>query len=122
MVEERTEGWVTALQMIGIALQNRPDSDIFFRSFSLAQQEIQQYLLGEVLNSQDETTQNFLAHTAMLGRFRVPLVNHMMGVESSGNILYQILKKKLFVIPLGEDGKWYRYHHLFSELLKSRFL
>jgi LuxR family maltose regulon positive regulatory protein len=120
-IESQTEGWVTALQLLAIALQDQADVSGFIESISQAQQDVEQYLLEEVLSAQPEETQQFLLQSSLLDRFSKDLLEAVFEGYEPAEMIQETLDKKLFVIPLDERGEWYRYHHLFGEMLRKRF-
>jgi len=121
LIDERTEGWVTALQMIGIRLEGQQDRGAFFQSLAAAGQDIQQYLIEEVFSTLSPRVKSFLARSSLLESFSVPLLNHVLDTSSAHQMLDEIIGIKLFVVPLDEKGIWFRYHHLFRELVARRY-
>jgi ATP/maltotriose-dependent transcriptional regulator MalT len=126
-LESRTEGWIVGLQMAAIAmqsrlsLQGRQDVSDFIQSFSGSHHYILEYLGEEVLNRQSDDIQTFLLHTAILERLCGSLCDAVTGQSSnSREKLERLDKANLFLIPLDEEHHWYRYHHLFADLLRAR--
>ncbi len=119
-IDYRTEGWVTALLMFGIALRNQKDIHAFIKSFSAIHQEIEQYLLEEVLTAQEEEVKDFLLCSSLLDRFSASLMDSISGEKVSRAVIESIIERRLFIIPLDDSGEWYRYHHLFTELLRKK--
>ena len=144
-LEAHTEGWIAGLQLAGLALQGHgPQPDVhtvskFIQVFNGSHRYIVSYLVEEVLNQQPPNHLDFLLNTSILDRLSGPLCDYVLRetrVESSNNgsldhisqfsildsqsILEQLEHANLFVIPLDEEGKWYRYHHLFAEVLQHR--
>jgi LuxR family transcriptional regulator, maltose regulon positive regulatory protein len=121
-LEARTEGWIAGLQMAALSLQRQTDPDLFIREFSGSHRFILDYLLEEVLTHQSAQIQDFLLKTAVLERMCAGLCAAVTG-ETSPNaqkLLEQLAKANLFVIPLDEERHWFRYHHLFGDLLLAR--
>ena len=121
-LERHTEGWIVGLQMAALSLQGR-DPDAFFDSFAGDNRYIADYLIEEVLQHQPETVRTFLLKTSILERMCAPLCAALLdGSEAgvAGNALSNLERTNLFVIPLDNHREWYRYHHLFSELLQQR--
>jgi LuxR family maltose regulon positive regulatory protein len=119
---QRTEGWITGLQLAALSMQGHSDTDAFIASFSGSHHFILDYLVEEVLHQQSEEMQRFLLHTAMLDRLCGPLCDAVLG-ESEGysqTTLVAIERANLFIVPLDQQRRWYRYHHLFAELLRQR--
>ena len=126
MLERRTEGWVTGLQLAAVSLQNRQqegEQTLFAETFGGTNRFVVDYLLQEVLAQQEPVVQDFLMETSILGRVCESLCDATRSVESalsSGqSILDHLEKGNLFVIPLDDEQHWYRYHHLFADLLES---
>ena len=119
-LKSRTEGWIAGLQMAALSMQNRSDVDGFIDSFTGSHRFIMDYLLEEVLNQQPAETQKFLLETAVLDRFCTELCDAVRQATNSQLILHQLDTENLFLIPLDNERRWYRYHHLFAEILQQR--
>jgi LuxR family transcriptional regulator, maltose regulon positive regulatory protein len=120
-LEARTEGWIAGLQMAAISLQSQPDPERFIREFSGSHRFILDYLMEEILARQPQPVQEFLLRTAILERLCAELCAAMavpLSVQQAQHMLDQLARANLFVIPLDEERHWYRYHHLFADLLK----
>ncbi|NMC53904.1 MAG: hypothetical protein GYA48_09760 [Chloroflexi bacterium] len=125
ILEKRTEGWIAGLQMAALALQTSRDREQFFHDFSGKHRFILDYLVEEVLAKQSESTQKFLSHTSILRQFNADLCAALLQEEQFSAagcqaMLEKLEKTNLFIIPLDENRQWYRYHHLFSDLLVAR--
>jgi len=132
LLVERTEGWAAGLQMAALALRALPDAaakkEEFILTFSGSHRYILDYLMDEVFSSLPAQSQSFLLNTAVLDRFCAGLCQAVIGqpeagegqAESVEHQLSSLVQANLFVIPLDEERSWYRYHHLFAELLRSR--
>lgn len=122
MLEKRTEGWAVGLQMAAISLRGTADREKFIRSLAGTNRYILDYLLEEVLQNLPDSIQRFLMQTAILDRFCAPLCSALteMSEESSQEILQNLEHANLFLIPLDDERTWYRYHHLFQDLLTMR--
>ena len=129
----RTEGWVAGLQMAGLSLQNFTDNRDFIQNFTGSHRYVMDYLINEVLTQQPEHVQEFLLHTATLDRMCAPLCDDLrLASESivnrqseivappSQTLLEQLDAANLFIVPLDEERRWFRYHHLFADLLRQR--
>lgn len=116
----RTEGWVTGLQMAAVSMQGKEDISSFVRSFSGTHHYILDYLFEEALSQQPKKVHTFLFKTAILSRLNAPLCNAITGQDNSQEILDALEKANLFIIPLDEERRWFRYHRLFSDLLLVR--
>ncbi len=126
LLAERTEGWIAGLQMAAIALQShlsmrgREDTDSFIREFAGTHRFIMDYLLEEVLAREPEEVQTFLLQTAILTRLSGPLCDVVTGASGGQEMLEALERRNLFVVPLDNERRWYRYHHLFADLLQTR--
>jgi LuxR family maltose regulon positive regulatory protein len=121
-IEERTEGWIAGLQLAAISMQGHSNDPGFIQSFTGSHHFILDYLLEEVLNQQSEHMQSFLLGTSILDRLCGPLCDAVLA-DSSGSgqkTLEYIQNANLFLVPLDSERRWYRYHHLFAELLRQR--
>lgn len=134
-LNKRTEGWVAGLQMAAVSMQEREESSKFIQEFTGSNRYILDYLLEEVLNRQSPPIQTFLSKTAVLNRFTAPLCQFLLeagGSQMAGaaqptstapsaqEILEQLDAANLFVVPLDDQRRWYRYHRLFADLLRQR--
>ena len=120
-LEARTEGWVAGLQMAALSMKNRDDADAFVTSFTGSHRFIMDYLVEEVLNQQSVEVQDFLLKTAVLTRLCADLCNAVrQSSPTSQQFLEQLETHNIFLIPLDNERRWYRYHHLFADLLRSR--
>jgi LuxR family transcriptional regulator, maltose regulon positive regulatory protein len=115
---EITEGWITGLQLVAISLQGRQDAQEFINTLVGSQRNIFDYLVEEVLNRQEETTKNFLLKTSILTELSAPLCDAILGHKHSWKMLSYLEKSNLFIFPLDEHRFWYRYHALFSDMLR----
>ncbi len=122
LLEARPEGWIAGLQLAALSLQRATDSDAFIRAFSGSHRFILDYLLEEVLSHQTEERQRFLVETSILERMCAPLCAAVTGrsVAAAQELLDGLDRANLFVVPLDEERCWYRYHHLFGDLLRAR--
>jgi LuxR family maltose regulon positive regulatory protein len=124
-LERRTEGWIAGLQLASLALQGpsmrgRKDVSSFIQSFAGSHHYILDYLVEEVLEQQSQSVQTFLLQTAVLDRLTGSLCNGLTGQQDGQATLEMLEHANLFVIPLDDELRWYRYHHLFSDLLRQR--
>jgi LuxR family transcriptional regulator, maltose regulon positive regulatory protein len=118
-LEARTEGWIAGLQLAALSMQGRSDAASFIKSFTGSHHFILDYLVEEVLQRQPEPVRNFLLQTAILGRLSSPLCDAVTGQEDGRGMLEALERGNLFVIPLDDQRQWYRYHHLFAEVLQA---
>jgi LuxR family maltose regulon positive regulatory protein len=119
-LEERTEGWIVGLQMAALSMQGREDVSGFITALTGTHRFILDYLVEEVLDQQSPGIQEFLLKTSILERMTPPLCDTVTAREGSQGILTQLERANLFLIPLDDERRWYRYHHLFADLLRSR--
>lgn len=119
LLEERTEGWVAGLQLAGLSMQGGKDPSAVIASLSGNNRHILSYLTEEVLKQQAPFVQEFLLQTSILAKFNADLCNAVTQRNDAATLLEQLLASNLFLIPLDDEGCWYRYHHLFSDLLFS---
>ena len=125
-LDERTEGWLAALQMVGQSLTNRPASTIpeFIQNFSGSHRFVLDYLVEEVLARQPASIQRFLLHTSILNRLTAPLCNALLRQgdaeedTDAQQILEQLEGQNLFTFALDDIRQWFRYHQLFSDFLR----
>jgi LuxR family maltose regulon positive regulatory protein len=116
----RTEGWVAGLQMAGISLQGRSDTDRFIEAFTGADRYVLDYLLEEVLNSQTTDLHEAIVKLSVLDRFNAPLCEAVTGHWNGQEMLEWLEQANLFLVPLDNRREWYRFHHLFADLLRHR--
>jgi LuxR family transcriptional regulator, maltose regulon positive regulatory protein len=121
-LEARTEGWIAGLQLAAISLQGHPDATSFITSFTGSHHFVMDYLVEEVLHRQPIPIQTFLLRTSILDRLCGSLCEAVVGDPMApGQTTLQYLEHaNLFIVPLDDERRWYRYHHLFAELLRAR--
>ncbi|HEX4206066.1 MAG TPA: LuxR C-terminal-related transcriptional regulator [Ktedonobacteraceae bacterium] len=119
-LERRTEGWVAGLQLAALSLRGRDDVSTFLAAFTGSHRFVLDYLSEEVLSRQPASVLLFLLHTCILERLCGSLCDAVTEQEDSQAMLETLERANLFVVPLDEERRWYRYHHLFAELLQSR--
>lgn len=125
-LEERTEGWIAGLQLAGLSMQDQSDVAGFIAAFTGSHRYVLDYLVEEVLNRQPKPVQTFLLHTSILDRLSANLCDAVLGagktdVEVQAQPLLESLEHhNLFVVPLDNERRWYRYHHLFADVLRNR--
>ena len=112
-----TESWVVGLQLAALSLKGQPSYDSFIEEFTGGHKFILDYLIEEVLVTLPDAQRGFMLRTSILDRFCGELCRAVTGDSSSGQMLDEILKNNLFLIPLDTEGRWFRYHHLFAEVL-----
>ncbi len=118
-LEARTEGWIAGLQLAALSMQGREDRSGFVRAFAGDDRYIVDYLLEEVLQRQDEEIRRFLLCTSILDRLSGPLCDAVADREHTIAMLDTLERDNLFIVPLDDKRHWYRYHHLFADVLRS---
>ncbi len=122
-LEARTEGWIAGLQLAALSMQDRPDAHDFVAAFTGSHHYIMDYLLEEVLKRQPEAMRTFLLKTSILERLCGPLCEAVVGETGERMdgqaILQELERRNLFLVPLDEVRHWYRYHHLFADVLNQ---
>jgi LuxR family transcriptional regulator, maltose regulon positive regulatory protein len=117
---DRTEGWAAGLQLAALSLRGRADIAAFVGGFSGSHRYVLDYLAEEVLDRQPEPLRTFLLETSVLERLSGPLCQAVTGRRDSQQLLEQVERANLFLVPLDEVRGWWRYHHLFADLLRAR--
>jgi LuxR family maltose regulon positive regulatory protein len=125
LLEESTEGWAVGLHLAALSLRNRPDPAVFARHIAEhGHQAITEYLLSEVLASLPPVQRDCLLQSALFDRFCAPLIDAIQGEENvklAGDAFVSAIRRaNLFVVPLDDEGTWFRYHHFFQSLLRAR--
>ncbi|MBX0331178.1 LuxR C-terminal-related transcriptional regulator [Oscillochloris sp. ZM17-4] len=121
-LEERTEGWVAGLQLAALSMQGRQDTRAFIRTFAGDHRYILDYLVDEVLQRQPAALRQFLLQTAILDHLHGPLCDAVTGQAGGGARLEALQRGNFFVLPLDDRRQWYRYHHLFADVLAAQLL
>jgi LuxR family maltose regulon positive regulatory protein len=114
----RTEGWVAGLVLAGLSLRSRQDADAFIASFQGHNRHVADFLSAEVLERQPAQIRRFLLHTSVLERLSGPLCDAVLETDGSAALLSDLERSNLFLVPLDDRRQWYRYHHLFAQLLR----
>ncbi len=122
ILEESTEGWIAGLQLAALSMQGRDDIPGFIKAFSGDDRHVVDYLVEEVLQSQSEHIQSFLLKTSILERLSGPLCDTLTDQKEGKELLESMERGNLFVLPLDDKRQWYRYHHLFAEVLHTRLM
>jgi ATP/maltotriose-dependent transcriptional regulator MalT len=121
-LEEATEGWIAALQLAALSMRDREDASAFVESFSGSNRHVLDFFAEEVLVRQSEEVREVLLRTSVLERMSAPLCDTLTGRDDGQEMLERLEKENLFVIPLDDERRWYRYHHLFADFLRGRLL
>jgi LuxR family transcriptional regulator, maltose regulon positive regulatory protein len=122
VLEGRTEGWIAALQLAALSMQGRDDVAGFIAGFAGDDRYVVDYLAEEVLARQPERVQAFLLRTSILGRLSGPLCDAVTGQGGAKGMLEALERGNLFLVSLDDRRRWYRYHHLFADVLQARLL
>lgn len=121
-LEARTEGWIAGLQLAALSMKGREDIASFIQTFTGSHRFVLDYLVEEVLQRQPEPVRSFLLQTAILDRFCAPLCNAVTEREDGKEMLDSLDRSNLFIVPLDDQRQWYRYHHLFAEVLQTHLV
>jgi LuxR family maltose regulon positive regulatory protein len=124
-LDDRTEGWIAGLQLAALSLRGIPERgavDVFIEAFTGSNRFVIDYLADEVLARQPGPVRDFLLRTAILGRLTGPLCDAVTGRSDGARALVDLERGNLFVVPLDDHRCWYRYHHLFADVLQARLL
>ena len=119
-LEEVTEGWVAALQLAALSMRDREDVSGFVEAFSGSNRHVLDFLAEEVLERQPEDVREFLLKTSVLERMSAPLCDTLTDRNDGQKMLERLDRDNLFVVALDDERRWYRYHHLFADFLRSR--
>ena len=117
---ERTEGWPAGVYLAALSLRGHPSPQAFVREFTGDNRFIVDFLADEVLSRQPGVVQQFLARSSILSRFCAPLCDAVTGSANAAEIIETLERENLFLVPLDDNRQWYRYHHLFAQLLRSQ--
>ncbi len=119
-LETKTEGWIAGLQLTGLSLQGKEDVSEFVNKLKGDNRYIMDYLIEEVLQQHSQEIRDFLLCTSILNQFNASLCNHILNIQNGQEIIEQLERKNMFIIPLDNERNWFRYHHLFASLLQHR--
>jgi len=118
LLHQRTEGWVAGLRLAAISLAGHPDPERFVAEFSGSDRTVAEYLIAEMLERQPAVVQDLLLRTSLLDRVNGELADVLTGRPGSDRILLELADANSFVVPLDPERAWFRYHHLFGDLLR----
>src|SRR5919202_1259132 len=121
-LEERTEGWIAGLQLAALSMRGREDIRGFIRAFAGDNRYVLDYLAEEVLGRQPERIRSFLLETSVLDRLSGPLCDAVTGQEDGGEMLEALERGNFFLVPLDDRRRWYRFHHLFADVLYAHLM
>ena len=119
VLEGRTEGWIAAIQLAGLSMQGRDDIAGFIARFAGDDRYIVDYLVEEVLQRQPEQVRTFLLETSIVSRLNGPLSDAVTGQGGGKAMLEALERQNLLLVPLDDRREWYRYHHLFADVLQA---
>jgi LuxR family maltose regulon positive regulatory protein len=119
-LETRTEGWIAGLHLAALSMQDTDDAAGFISAFTGDDRYIVDYLVDEVLSQRPKGTKDFLLQTSILNRMTGSLCDAVTGQEGGQTLLERLDQANLFIVPLDNRRRWYRYHHLFADLLRQR--
>jgi LuxR family maltose regulon positive regulatory protein len=122
VLEERTEGWIAALQLAALSLRGRSDVSGFVARFAGDDRYIVDYLIEEVLAQVPAAVRQFLMQSAVLDRLTGPLCDAVTGRGDGSEMIQTLERSNLFIVALDDRREWYRYHHLFADVLRARLL
>ena len=115
---EKTEGWPAGLYLAALSLQPAADRHAFVRTFGGSNRHVVDFLVTEVLEAHDPPAQALMLHTSILERLTGPLCDAVMDQEGSAEMLDALSRSNLFLVPLDDEAGWYRFHHVFAQLLR----
>jgi LuxR family maltose regulon positive regulatory protein len=121
-LEDRTEGWIAGLQLAALSMRGRENVTGFIRAFAGDNRYVVDYLVEEVLQRQPERIRSFLLQTSILERLSGPLCDAVTDQEEGSALLEALERGNLFVVPLDDRRHWFRYHHLFADVLRARLM
>ncbi|WP_167619477.1 LuxR C-terminal-related transcriptional regulator [Maribellus sediminis] len=119
-LESKTEGWIAGLQLTALSLQGKDDISEFVQKLKGDNRYIVDYLIEEVLQQQSPELREFLLCTSILNQFNASLCNFMLGINNGQEIIEHFERNNMFIIPLDNERNWFRYHHLFANLLQHQ--
>ena len=120
-LEARTEGWIAGLQLAALSMQGRQDAASFIKAFTGSHHFVLDFLIEEVLRQQSESVQTFLLRTSILSACARHFAKRSCDRRAQGRKTLELLEHaNLFIIALDDERRWYRYHHLFADLLRQR--
>jgi LuxR family maltose regulon positive regulatory protein len=118
-LQARTEGWAAGLQLAALSLRRGVEVDVLLEAFGAGERQVLEYLAAEVLDAQDADVRQFMLDTSVLARMSGPLCDAVTGSAGSAAYLEDLDQRNLLVMPLDAERQWWRYHHLFAELLQQ---
>ena len=122
LLDVKIEGWIAGLQLVALTIQGKKNKSEYIAKIAGDNRYIMDYLMEEVLNIHDDEMRNFLLFTSILEKLNGSLCDALLQINNSQLLLEALEKNNMFIIPLDNERKWYRYHHLFTDLLKKRLI
>jgi LuxR family maltose regulon positive regulatory protein len=122
LLDTKVEGWIAGLQLVALTIQGKKDKSEYIAKIAGDNRYIMDYLIEEVLDIQDDEIQTFLLYTSILERLSASLCDSLLKTNNSQMLLETLEKDNMFIMPLDNERKWYRYHHLFADLLRKRLI
>ncbi|MGK7397320.1 MAG: LuxR C-terminal-related transcriptional regulator [Candidatus Cyclobacteriaceae bacterium M3_2C_046] len=120
LLRKKTEGWIAGIQLTALSLQDKEDVSGYLLKLAGDNRYIMDYMLEEVLAMQSEKVHEFLLKTSSLDQFCGSLCDYVLGKSDSQSVIEKLEKENMFLVPLDDSRRWFRYHHLFSDLLQMR--
>jgi LuxR family transcriptional regulator, maltose regulon positive regulatory protein len=117
---ERTEGWPAGIYMVALSLRDHPAPHAFIQGFTGSNRFVVDFLTEEALSRQPHYVRQFLTRTSILERFTATLCDSVAGTANAAKVIDLLERENLFLVPLDSDRQWYRYHHLFAQMLRSQ--
>ncbi len=117
---ERTEGWPAGIHLTALSVRGSPSPGAFIREFSGKNRFIVDFLSEEVMNRQPPRVRQFMLRTSILDRFTAPLCDAVVGISNAADVIDVLERENLFLVSLDDNRVWFRYHHLFAEMLRSQ--
>ncbi len=122
LLDKKIEGWIAGLQLVGLTIQGKKNKSEYIAKIAGDNRYIMDYLMEEVLNIHNDEMRTFLLFTSILEKLSGSLCDSLLGISNSQSMLESLERNNMFIIPLDNERKWYRYHHLFADLLKKRLI
>ena len=122
LLDAKIEGWIAGLQLVALTIQGKKNKSAYIAKIAGDNRYIMDYLMEEVLNIHDDEIRTFLLYTSILEKLNGSLCDSVLQLNNSQSLLEYLEKNNMFIVPLDNERKWYRYHHLFADLLKKQLI
>lgn len=119
-LDKKIDGWISALQLAALSIKNNENIEDYINRLTGTDRLIESYFLDEVFEKQEKNIQEFLSKTSILKKFNSELCNYLLEIENSNEVIEGLENTNAFIIPMDNKREWYRYHHLFAELLRNK--